>query len=58
MPLKIKLYTINDENVVLELLSPLTISKDQFYVNLLHVYWRMHALWIGLSNFEMWRQNA
>jgi hypothetical protein len=34
MPLKIKLSTINDENVVLELLGLLTISKDQFYVDL------------------------
>jgi hypothetical protein len=34
MPLKIKLSTINNENVVLELLSPLTIFKDQFYVDL------------------------
>ncbi len=58
MPLKIKLSTINDENVVLELLGLLTISKDQFYVDLWHFYWKMQALWIGLSNFGMWRQNA
>jgi hypothetical protein len=40
------------------LLGLLTISKDQFYVDLWHFYWKMQALWIGLSNFGMWRQNA